>query len=155
MRGETFVTKKVVDGLCNIKFGLQKKLFVGNLNSKRDWGHAKDYVKAMDDFATKKPDDFVISTGKQYSIRQLIDLVAKKLKIKLQWVNKNKGVKEHAIDEKGNKIIEVSKKFFRPSEVDTLLGDLKAKRILGWKPTISFDELITEMVNDKISQIKK
>ena len=104
----------------------------------------------------KKPDDFVISTGKQYSIRQLIDLVAKKLKIKLQWVNKNKGVKEYAIDEKGNKIIEVSKKFFRPSEVDTLLGDSsKAKRILGWKPTISFDELITEMVNDKISQIKK
>ena len=110
----------------------KKNIFVGNLNSKRDWGHAKDYVKAMwMILQQKKPDDFVISTGKQYSIRQLIDLVAKKLKIKLQWINKNKGVKEYAIDEKGNKIIEVSKKFFRPSEVDTLLGDSsKAKKFL-------------------------
>ena len=156
MRGETFITKKVVDGLCNIKFKKQKKLYVGNLNSKRDWGHAKDYVRAMWMILQhKKPDDFVISTGKQYSIRQLIELVGKKLGLKIKWLNKNKGIKEYGIDQNDNKIIQVSKKFFRPSEVDTLLGNSnKAKRVLGWKPTINFEELISEMVEDKISKIK-
>ena len=155
IRGETFVTKKVVDGLCNIKFGLQKKLFVGNVNAKRDWGHAKDYVRAMWlILQQKKPDDFVISTGKQYSIRQLIELVSRKLDLKIEWVNKNKGLKEYAIDDKGRKIIEISKKFFRPSEVDTLLGDYrKAKKILKWKPSVSFDELISEMIEDKLSKL--
>jgi len=156
MRGETFVTKKVVDGLCNIKLGLQKKLFVGNLNAKRDWGHAKDYVRAMWLILQQKnPDDFVISTGKQYSIRQLIELVSRKLELKIKWVNKNKGLKEYGIDDKGRKIIQISKKFFRPSEVDTLLGDYrKAKKILKWEPTVSFDELISEMIEDKLSKFK-
>ena len=156
IRGETFVTKKVVDGLCNVKFGLQKKLFVGNLNAKRDWGHAKDYVKAMWlILQQKKPDDFVISTGKQYSIRQLINLVAKKINLNIKWINKNQGLKEYAVDKNGKKIIQVSKNYFRPSEVETLLGDYKkAKKILGWKPSISFDELIAEMVQDKLSQIE-
>jgi GDPmannose 4,6-dehydratase len=156
IRGETFVTKKVVDGLCNIKFGFQKKLFVGNLNAKRDWGHAKDYVKAMWlILQQKKPDDFVISTGKQYSIRQLINLVAKKINLDIKWINKNQGLNEYAVDKNGKKIIQVSKNYFRPSEVETLLGDYKkAKKILGWKPSISFDELIAEMVQDKLSQIK-
>tara|TARA_B100001939_G_scaffold239387_1_gene206956 strand:- start:74 stop:1123 length:1050 start_codon:yes stop_codon:yes gene_type:complete len=157
LRGETFITKKVVDGLCNIKHGLQKTLYLGNLNARRDWGHAKDYVRAMwMILQQKKPDDFVISTGKQYSIRQLIELVAKKLKIKIKWINKNKGIKEYAVDENGKKIIKISKKFFRPSEVDTLLGNSnKAKKIIGWKPSISFDELINEMVQDKLSKINK
>ena len=134
----------------------RKNFDVGNLNSKRDWGHAKDYVRAMWMILQhKKPDDFVISTGKQYSIRQLIELVGKKLGLRIKWINKNKGIKEYGVDQNGNKIIQVSKKFFRPSEVDTLLGNSnKAKRILGWKPTINFEELISEMVEDKISKIK-
>jgi len=103
----------------------------------------------------KKPDDFVISTGKQYSIRQLINLVAKKINLNIKWINKNQGLKEYAIDKNGKKIIQVSKNYFRPSEVETLLGDYKkAKKILGWKPSISFDELIAEMVQDKLSQIE-
>jgi GDPmannose 4,6-dehydratase len=157
VRGETFVTKKVVDALCNIKFGFQKKLFIGNLNAKRDWGHAKDYVRAMWLILQhKKPDDFVISTGKQYSIRQLINLAAKKIDLNIKWINKNQGLKEYAVDRTGNKIIEVSKNYFRPAEVETLLGDYKkAKKNLGWKPSISFDELIAEMVQDKLSKIKK
>ena len=155
IRGETFITKKVVDGLCNIKKGLQKTLYVGNLNAKRDWGHAKDYVRAMWlILQQKKPDDFVIATGKQYSIRQLIELVAKKLNMKIRWVNKNKGIKEYAIDQNGKKIIKISKKFFRPSEVDTLLGDFKkANKHLGWKPTINFDDLISEMIDEKLKKL--
>ena len=155
IRGETFITKKVVDGLCNIKKGLQKTLYVGNLNAKRDWGHAKDYVRAMWlILQQKKPDDFVIATGKQYSIRQLIELVAKKLNMKIRWVNKNKGIKEYAIDQNGKKIIKISKKFFRPSEVDTLLGDFKkANKNLGWKPTINFDDLISEMIDEKLKKL--
>ncbi len=155
LRGETFITKKVVDGLCNIKKGLQKTLYVGNLNAKRDWGHAKDYVRAMWlILQQKKPDDFVIATGKQYSIRQLIELVAKKLNMKIKWVNKNKGIKEYAIDQNGKKIIKISKKFFRPSEVDTLLGDFKkANKHLGWKPTINFDDLISEMIDEKLKKL--
>tara|TARA_A100001011_G_scaffold314891_1_gene333278 strand:+ start:41773 stop:42813 length:1041 start_codon:yes stop_codon:yes gene_type:complete len=155
LRGETFITKKVVDGLCNIKKGLQKTLYVGNLNAKRDWGHAKDYVRAMWlILQQKKPDDFVIATGKQYSIRQLIELVAKKLNMKIKWVNKNKGIKEYAIDQNGKKIIKISKKFFRPSEVDTLLGDFKkANKNLGWKPTINFDDLISEMIDEKLKKL--
>ena len=138
-----------------LNLGLQKKLFVGNLNSKRDWGHAKDYVRAMWlILQQKKPDDFVISTGKQYSIRYLIELVSKKLDLKIKWINKNKGLKEYAIDDKGRKIIQVSKIFFRPSEVDTLLGDYsKAKKKLKWKPSVSFDELISEMIEDKLSKL--
>ncbi len=156
LRGETFITKKVVDGLCNIKAGNQSTLYVGNLNAKRDWGHAKDYVRAMWlIMQQKKPDDFVIATGKQYSIRQLIELVAKNLDFKIKWKNKNKGVKEYAVDEKGKKIIQVSKKFFRPSEVDTLLGNYKkAHTVLKWKPSIKFEDLISEMVEDKLNQIQ-
>ncbi len=147
LRGETFVTKKVVKALCKIKLKKQKKLFLGNLNAKRDWGHAEDYVEAMwNMLQTKKPDDFVICTGKQYSIRQFVNLVSNRLKIKLKWKGKNK--KEKAYDEKGNCIIEVSKKYFRPAEVDTLMGDSsKAKKILKWKPKHDIHTLIEEMIS--------
>ena len=147
LRGETFVTKKVVKALCKIKLKKQKKLFLGNLNAKRDWGHAEDYVEAMwKMLQIKKPDDFVICTGKQYSIRQFVDLVSKRLKIKLKWKGKDK--KEKAYDDKGNCIIEVSKKYFRPAEVDTLMGDSsKAKKVLKWKPKHDIHTLIEEMIS--------
>ena len=147
LRGETFVTKKVVKALCKIKLKKQKKLFLGNLNAKRDWGHAEDYVEAMwKMLQIKKPDDFVICTGKQYSIRQFVDLVSKRLKIKLKWKGKDK--KEKAYVEKGNCIIEVSKKYFRPAEVDTLMGDSsKAKKVLKWKPKHDIHTLIEEMIS--------
>ena len=147
LRGETFVTKKVVKALCRIKFKKQKKLILGNINAKRDWGHAKDYVEAMwKMLQQKKPDDFVICTGKQYSIKNFINLVSKKLKIKIKW--KGKGVNEKGFDENGNCIIECNKRYFRPAEVDTLQGDYsKAKKILKWKPKNNIDALIDDMVS--------
>ena len=145
-RGETFVTRKISIGLCKIKLGLQKKLILGNLNAKRDWGHAKDFVKAQWlILQQKKPDDYVIATGKQYSVKQFINLVAKRLRIKINW--KGKGIKEKGVDQNGKVIIECSKKYFRPSEVDTLLGDpTKAKRELKWKPEIDIKTLVDDMV---------
>ena len=147
LRGETFVTKKVVKALCKIKLKKQKKLFVGNLNAKRDWGHAEDYVEAMwKMLQNKKPDDFVICTGKQYSIKQFINMVSKELGINLKW--KGKGIKEKAFNENNQPIIECSKKYFRPAEVDTLIGDAsKAKRILKWKPKHNINSLIKDMIS--------
>ena len=147
LRGETFITKKVVKALCNIKFGKQKKLFVGNLDAKRDWGHAEDYVQAMwKMLQQKKPDDFVICTGKQYSIRDFINMVSKALEMKLKW--KGRGVNEKAFDESNRCIIECRKKYFRPAEVDTLIGDAsKAKRILKWKPKHNIHSLIKDMIS--------
>jgi len=154
LRGDTFVTKKVVKALCKIKLKKQKKLFLGNLNAKRDWGHAEDYVKAMwKMLQIKKPDDFVVCTGKQYSIKQFINFVAKSLDIKLQW--KGKGIKEKAYDINGNAIIECSKKYFRPAEVDTLIGDCsKARKILNWKPVHNIHTLIEDMISYEISHLK-
>ena len=157
-RGETFVTKKIVSALCRIKEGKQKKLFLGNLNAKRDWGHAKDYCYAMwKILQQKKPDDYVIATGKQYSIKQFINITAKKLKLKIKW--RGKGIKEKAFDQKGNPIIECDKNYFRPLDVNTLLGDAKkARKILKWKPTKNLDFLIDEMINSEyktLNVIKK
>ena len=157
-RGETFVTKKIVAALCRIKEGKQKKLFLGNLNAKRDWGHAKDYCYAMwKILQQKKPDDYVIATGKQYSIKQFINITAKKLKLKIKW--RGKGIKEKAFDQKGNPIIECDKNYFRPLDVNTLLGDAKkARKILKWKPTKNLDFLIDEMINSEyktLNVIKK
>ena len=146
-RGETFVTRKITIGLSKIKLGLQKKLILGNLHSKRDWGHAKDYVEAQWlILQNKRPDDFVIATGKQLSVKYFVNLVAKELNMKIFW--KGKGLNEKAYDENNRVIIECSKKYFRPSEVDTLLGNpAKAKKILKWKPKISFNELVSSMVD--------
>ena len=147
LRGETFVTKKIIKGLCNIKYKKQKKLFLGNLNSKRDWGHADDYVKAMwKILQQKKPEDFVICTGKQYSIRQFINFVSKALDMKIKW--KGKGINEKAYDQNNNCIIECSEKYFRPAEVDSLKGDAsKAKRLLNWKPKYDIHSLIKDMIS--------
>ena len=145
IRGETFVTKKIISALCKIINNNQKKLYLGNLYAKRDWGHAKDYVIAMwKMLQRKKPDDFVIATGQQYSVKEFINFTAKELDILIQW--KGKGV-----NEKGywnNKcIIEIDKQYFRPTEVNSLKGDSsKARRILGWKPNTSIKSLIKEMI---------
>jgi GDPmannose 4,6-dehydratase len=146
VRGETFVTKKIVSALCKIVNKNQKKLYLGNLYAKRDWGHAKDYVVAMwKMLQKKKPDDYVIATGQQYSVKQFINLTAKELGMLIEW-------KGRGINEKGywNKrcIIEIDKKYFRPTEVNSLKGNSeKARRILGWKPKTGIKSLIKEMVN--------
>ncbi|MBD1133528.1 GDP-mannose 4,6-dehydratase, partial [Pelagibacterales bacterium SAG-MED44] len=146
VRGETFVTKKIVNALCKIKLGRQKKLYLGNLEAKRDWGHAKDYVVAMWKMMQKKiPNDYVIATGKQYSVKDFANLVLKELKIKYKWVGKD--INSKCYDEMGNCIIQCSKKYFRPLEVDTLLGNAsKAKKELNWKPTYKINDLVKEMV---------
>ena len=152
-RGETFVTRKIVIALCRIKLGLQKKLFLGNLDAKRDWGHAKDYVEAMwKMLQQKKPSDYVIATGKQFSVRDFVSLTLKELKIKHYW--KGKGINSKCFNENGKCIIECDKEYFRPLEVDTLLGDSKkAFKELKWKPKIQLKELVSEMVKSELSSI--
>jgi GDPmannose 4,6-dehydratase len=153
-RGETFVTRKVTIALSKIKLGLQKKLFVGNLNAKRDGGHAKDYVEAQwMILQQKKPNDFVISTGKNYSVKEFINMCAKLLDIKLKWTGK--GINSKAFDQNGNCIIECDKRYYRPTEVDILLGDsTKAKKLLKWKPKISFKNLVKEMVESDYKNLQ-
>jgi len=153
-RGENFVTKKIISTLTKIKFKIEKKLILGNLYSKRDWGHAKDYVEAIHKILQqKKPDDFVIASGKQYSIKQFVNLTASRLGIKLKWIGK--GLKEKAITSSNQVIVEVSKKYFRPLEVDHLRGNYtKAKRILKWKPKTNIYQLIDEMINEEKKLIK-
>ena len=153
-RGETFVTKKIVSALCKIKLGKQKKLILGNINSRRDWGHARDYCHAMwKILQQKKPDDYVIATGAQYSIKQFVNKTAKQLKMKIFW--KGKGLKEKAYNEKGIPIIECNKNYFRPLDVNTLIGDAKKARVkLKWKPTVNIDSLIKEMIEFEYKFLK-
>ena len=155
VRGETFVTRKIIIALCKIKLGLQKKLYLGNLDAKRDWGHAKDYVEAMWKMLQKKnPSDYVIATGKQYSVKQFINLVLKELKIKFSW--KGKGIKSKCYDENGKCFIECDKTYFRPLEVDTLLGDAtKARRELNWKPKHNINSLVKDMIESEILKIQE
>ncbi len=153
-RGETFVTKKIITALCKIKQKKQKKLYLGNLYAKRDWGHAKDYCHAMwKILQQKKPDDFVISTGTQYTIKQFVNKVAYKLKFKLKWVGK--GLKEKGIDKNTNKIIiELDKKYFRPLDVENLIGDSKkARKMLKWKPKYNIDSLIDDMIYHQLKNM--
>ena len=145
-RGETFVTRKICRGLSRISVGEQKVLHLGNLDAKRDWGHAKDYVRAMWLMLQQdEPDDFVIATGKQYSVREFVEKVAPYFGITIEWVGE--GDDEIGMDKHTKKtIITVNPKYYRPAEVETLLGDAtKAKEKLGWEPEISFDELIEDM----------
>ena len=152
-RGETFVTKKIVSALCKIKEGKQKKLFLGNLYSKRDWGHAKDYCYAMwKMLQQKRPDDYVIATGKQYSIKQFINLTAKKLNMRIIW--RGKGINEKGYNKFGFPIIECDKNYFRPLEVDTLLGSAKkARKLLNWKPKSNINLLIQEMIESEYKML--
>jgi GDPmannose 4,6-dehydratase len=146
MRGETFVTRKITRGLTRIKVGLQTNLFLGNLDAKRDWGHARDYIEMQWlMLQQEKPQDYVIATGQQYSVREFVQRCAKLLEFDLTW--SGSGVDEKAVDKAGNVVVAVDPRYFRPTEVETLLGDAsKAKRELGWEPRISFDELVREMV---------
>jgi GDPmannose 4,6-dehydratase len=148
IRGETFVTKKIVDALIKIKNNDQKILYLGNIYAKRDWGHAKDYVYAMwKMLQNKKPNDYVISTGKHFTVKQFIQITAKKLKMKIKWIGK--GINEKCTW--NNKvIIKIDKKYFRPTEVESLKGNYsKAKKILGWKPKVKLEDLITDMILGK------
>ena len=145
-RGETFVTRKITQGLSKISVGLQKILYLGNLNAKRDWGHAKDYVEAMWLMLQQdEPDDYVIATGEQYSVRDFVNEAAPYFGFKLDWMGE--GEDEIALDWNTKKtIIGINPRYFRPAEVDSLLGDAtKAKEVLGWEPKIKFKELVEDM----------
>ncbi len=146
LRGETFVTRKITRGLARVKVGLQDALFLGNLDSRRDWGHARDYIEMQWlMLQQEKPQDFVIATGQQYSVREFVQRCAKLLDLDLTW--QGSGVDEKAIDRNGKVIVSVDPRYFRPTEVDALLGDpTKAQRELGWTPRTSFDQLVEEMI---------
>ena len=152
MRGETFVTRKITRTLTRIKLGLQKKLYSGNLDGLRDWGHARDYVECQWLILQQdKPDDWVIATGEQYSVRHFVNEVAIELGMTLTW--KGTGTEEKAYDSEGNIIVEVDEAYFRPTEVTTLLGDAsKARRELNWKPKTSFKDLVKEMTKADLIQ---
>lgn len=145
-RGETFVTRKITQGLSRIKLGMEEKLYLGNLDARRDWGHAKDYVEGMWRMLQyKEPDDFILATNEAHSVREFAEESAKVLGMEIVW--KGRGVKEKGFDKKTRKIIiEIDPKYFRPAEVDVLQGDYsKAKKKLGWKPKIKFKELVSLM----------
>ncbi len=150
VRGETFVTKKIVAALCKIKTGTQKRLYLGNLSAKRDWGHAKDYVEAMWKMLQRqKPSDYIIATGKQYSVKQFVNFTLDELNIKYFW--KGTGINSKCYDSKGNCIVACDKEYFRPLEVDTLLGNSKkAQKELNWKPKINILSLVKEMVKKEL-----
>jgi len=154
IRGETFVTRKITRALARIKLGLQDCLYLGNLDSLRDWGHAKDYVEMQWlMLQQEKPEDFVIATGVQFSVRDFVNVAANELDIQITW--QGNGVGETGADANGNIIVKVDPRYFRPTEVETLLGDpSKAKQKLGWTPKISFQELVSEMIREdfKIAQ---
>jgi GDPmannose 4,6-dehydratase len=153
VRGETFVTRKIARALVRIKLGMQKNLYLGNLEAKRDWGHAKDYVEAQWlMLQQKKPDDFVIATGKQHSVRDFINLSSEYLDMKINWKGKNLN---EVGSFKGKDIIKIDSRYFRPTEVETLLGDAsKAKEKLNWSPKISFKQLVKEMIDEDLKLAK-
>ena len=150
VRGETFVTRKITRALARIKLGLQECLYLGNLDAKRDWGHAKDYVEMQWlMLQQEQPDDFVIATGVQYSVRDFVNAAAVELGMQISW--SGQGVDEKGFDANGKLVVAVDPRYFRPTEVETLLGDpTKAKERLGWTPKISFNELVAEMVRGDI-----
>jgi len=150
VRGETFVSRKITRALARIKLGMQDCLYLGNLDARRDWGHARDYVEAQWLMLQQaEPDDFVIASGKQHSVREFVEFAAAKLGLRLSW--RGKGVDEHAIDTAGKRIVAVDPRYFRPTEVDSLLGDpSKARQKLGWHAKTTFEELVEEMVREDL-----
>jgi GDPmannose 4,6-dehydratase len=155
LRGETFVTRKITRALARIKLNLQDCLYLGNMDSLRDWGHAKDYVEMQWLMLQQdKPEDFVIATGVQYSVREFVDAAAKELGITVTW--QGTGVDETGTDQNGNVIVRVDPRYFRPTEVETLLGDpTKAREKLGWTPKTTFHELVAEMVREDLKSAER
>jgi GDPmannose 4,6-dehydratase len=154
-RGETFVTRKITRAMARIKVGLQDKLYLGNMDAKRDWGHARDYVEMQWlMLQQEKPQDFVIATGVQYSVRDFIERCAERLKMKITW--RGTGVNEEGLDADGRVIVAVDPRYFRPTEVETLLGDAtKAREVLGWVPKTTFEELVAEMIDADLSSAER
>lgn len=155
-RGKTFVTRKITRGLARIKLGIDSKLYLGNLDAKRDWGYARDYVEAMwKMLQAKTADDYVISTNETHTVREFVEKSAKVLGFDIEW--KGKGLKEKGIDKKSKKvIIEIDEKYFRPAEVDLLIGDSsKARKVLKWQPKTSFDELVKIMTEYDLKNERK
>jgi GDPmannose 4,6-dehydratase len=150
IRGETFVTRKITRALARIKLGLQDCLFLGNLDSKRDWGHARDYIEMQWlMLQQERPEDFVIATGVQYSVRDFVNAAGAEIGISVDW--RGSGVDEKGYDAQGNCIVQVDPRYFRPTEVETLLGDAtKAREKLGWTPRTTFAELVAEMVHEDL-----
>jgi GDPmannose 4,6-dehydratase len=146
VRGETFVTRKITRALARIRLGLEDCLYLGNLNAKRDWGHARDFVEAQWLMLQQpEPEDYVIATGEQHSVREFVEAAAAELDMKISW--RGSGAKEEGYDATGRRIVAVDPRYFRPAEVDALLGDAsKARKKLGWKPKVKFRELVSEMV---------
>ncbi|MGZ5037098.1 MAG: GDP-mannose 4,6-dehydratase [Usitatibacter sp.] len=155
VRGETFVTRKITRALARIKLGLQETLYLGNLEAKRDWGHAKDYVEMMWLMLQQdSAEDYVIATGEQFSVRQFVEAAAKEIGLSVAW--KGKGTEEKGYDAKGRLIVAVDPRYFRPTEVETLLGDAsKAKKKLGWAPKIRFPELVAEMMREDLKSAER
>ena len=155
VRGETFVTRKITRALARITLGLQDCLYLGNLDARRDWGHARDYVEAQWLMLQQpQPEDFVIASGTQHSVRDFVDLAARKLGLKLKW--SGKGLDEKAVDGAGKVRVAVDPRYFRPAEVDTLLGDpSKAKSKLGWSAKVSFEQLVEEMASEDLKAAER
>lgn len=156
IRGETFVTRKITRGLARIKLGLQERIYLGNMDAKRDWGHAKDYVRMQwMMLQQERPEDFVIATGKQYSVREFVEIAAREIGIDMRW--EGQGAAEQGYDRAtGACLVAVDPRYFRPTEVETLLGDpSKAKQKLGWEPEIPFADLVAEMMREDLKQAER
>lgn len=153
-RGETFVTRKITRAVAAIHLGVQNTLFIGNLNAKRDWGHARDYVEGMWRIVQQQePDDYILATGETHSVREFVELAFAEVGRKIEW--QGKGIDEVGIDSStGDAVVRIDSRYFRPTEVDLLLGDpSKAKRVLGWERTVTFPELVSDMVNSDLEAI--
>jgi GDPmannose 4,6-dehydratase len=156
IRGETFVTRKITRAVAGIHLGVQNVLYIGNLDARRDWGHARDYVEGMWRIVQQNvPDDYVLATGEDHSVREFIELAFARVKRKVVW--QGQGIDEIGIDcTTGQTVVKIDSRYFRPTEVDVLLGDpSKASRVLGWKHTVSFPELVDEMVNSDLEAIAR
>lgn len=155
VRGETFVTRKITRALARIKLGLQDCLYLGNLEARRDWGHAKDYVEMQWlMLQQEQPEDFVIATGMQYSVRDFVNAAAREIGLSIAW--SGTGVDEKGVNEKGQCVVAVDPRYFRPTEVETLLGDArKARKKLGWAPKIGFQELVSEMMREDLKAAER
>ncbi len=156
IRGETFVTRKITRAVAAIHLGMQETLYIGNLDSKRDWGHARDYVEGMWRILQQTdPDDYVLATGEMHSVREFVELAFSKVGRRIEW--QGQGLDEVGVDAgKGNILVRIDSRYFRPTEVDLLLGDpSKARRVLGWKHTVTFPELVNDMVRSDLETVAR